>query len=81
MPRFTSQAALDRYNAALDEKVNEALHYLASCPGGITSVTTVVLTRLMLNTAGVMLAQGYSYDIIRKPLGGGVHQLTLRLRR
>lgn len=67
-----------RIDAAIAEEAQRCLTYLASCPSGITSATSKVVRRIMLDTSGHLLAHGRLYDIIAKPLGGGVSRLTLR---
>lgn len=67
-----------KIDAAIADDARRCLEYLASCPSGITSTTSLVVRRIMLDTDGRLLAQGRLYDIVARPFGGGVSRLTLR---
>lgn len=67
--------------AELKSASERALNNLASFPDAAApAVPTAVYREMLLSTDGWIMAQGYSYDLIGKSLGGGVYRVTLRRR-
>jgi hypothetical protein len=57
-----------------------AARFLAGCPGGETTLSLTDTRVLLLETSGMLMACGYLYDIDAKPIGAGVHRITLKPR-
>lgn len=60
-------------------EVHRQLNFLASMPGGTTTMTAEDLRELLLETGGNMLACGRLYDFAPEHLGAGVYRVSLRL--
>ena len=60
-------------------EVEQTLRFLANMPGvGRTTMTKKPLRALLLRTDGVLLAQGYAWDILTHHIGAGVYRVTTR---
>lgn len=70
--------------ASTGEVIREAeriLAFLASTPSGVSSAERPVVRQIMLSTSGEMLVHGEIFDIVARPLGAGVYQLSLLVRQ
>ena len=59
------------------EEARRILNFLASMPGGHSTAISAVVRQMQLSTGGQLFAQGKLYDIVAKPVGGGVYRITL----
>lgn len=57
----------------------QAAAFLAGLPTGNTTLNKADTHSLLMESGGIMLAQGRSYDIIARPIGAGVYKITLRI--
>ncbi len=63
----------------MSPEVCRQLNFLASMPGGNTTMTRKDLREMLLETGGNMLACGQLYDIVAKDIGAGVYKVSLKL--
>ncbi len=53
------------------------LNFLAAMPCGSTTMEHDDLKAVLMQTGGNMLACGWLYNIVGKPIGAGVYKVTL----
>lgn len=61
-------------------EAKQAANFLASMPGGHTTLTTRDLRALQYQTGGMLMARGYLYDIRATSLGAGVWRVSLVMK-
>lgn len=59
-------------------EVKRQLNFLASMPGGHTTMLRKDAQELLIETGGQMLAFGGLYDIIATDIGAGVYRVSLK---
>jgi hypothetical protein len=61
-------------------EATQAARFLASYPGGSTTLKRADAQSLLYESGGTLMARGYLYDFVSKPLDAGVYRITLKMK-